>query len=202
MEEHLISPATMTKYCILVKFKWAVGKKERRSAVRIRSDKGTNYNCPVDAMEWEYYHKTTYALGWTYQGWSSDSTLTVTCNQEHTTETTERVIPMITSTHISDTPPLTTPKSTDSFPRSVIIGGSVGGGVAFLFLVVIVSLCMLRKWKSRQSNPGNIDNNPVYGVYSDVYKESEIYDKNAYYAAADVEDGGTTMIRDNNSNYE
>ena len=71
-----------------------------------------------------------------------------------------------------------------------------------MFLVVIVALCMWRKWKSRQSNPGNIDNNPVYGVYSDVYEESEIYDRNAYYAAADVEDGGTTMIRDNNSNYE
>ena len=81
------------------------------------------------------------------------------------------------------------------------LGVGIGGGVAALFLVVLVAFCVRRGCKSHSSELED-DNNPVYGVYGEVYEESEIYDTNAYYGVGEVEETGSTMVRDNNSQYE
>ena len=169
---------------------WRAGTKET-TRIGIKSDRGKHYACPSDAKDWQYFYKYKYET-WTSSGWVDDSTLAVTCNQEQPTATTAR------ATLSSST---TTSTTTDSVPKLVIIGASVGGGVSVLLLVVII-VCVQRNWKSRQSGQNDVDDNPVYGVYADVYEETEIYDRNAYYAATDMEDSGTTMIRDNNSEYE
>ena len=164
---------------------WSVGEQERSEYIRIKSGKCTRYVCPSDAKNWEYFH---YKDG--PDSWRADSTLTVTCNQE------------LTAARATATPPINTSKTTDSVPKTLVIGGSVGGGICLLFVIIIIAFCVWRYWKSRQSNQEDIDNNPVYGVYGDVYEEIQIYDRNAYYATTETEDTGTTMIRDNNSQYE
>ena len=99
-------------------------------------------------------------------------------------------------------------KNIERVPKLVTIIGSVCACVGFLFLVVITVFCIRKMWKSRppnmQSNQEIVDANPVYGVYGDVYEETEIYDRNAYYASSDsdAEETVTTMIRDNNPDYE
>ena len=157
---------------------WRVGK-PRGGYVGIISEKCTEYICPSDVKKWTYYYKDNYGQ----EIWDVDSTLTVTCNQEQTNDTTAQ-------------------STTEGVSKTVIIGSSIGGGAGFLIIVGIFAFCAWRIWKSRQSDPENLDDNPVYGVYGDVYKECEIYDRNAYYAATDMEDTDTTMIRDNNSEYE
>ena len=81
------------------------------------------------------------------------------------------------------------------------LGIGIGGGVAALFLFVIIAFCVRRMYNS--SSPEVEDDiNPVYGVYGEVYEESEMYDTNAYYGVGDIEEARSTMIRDNNPEYE
>ena len=42
----------------------------------------------------------------------------------------------------------------------------------------------------------------MYGIYSDIYQPTEVEDTNANYAAPDLEEIGTTMVRDINPLYE
>ena len=49
---------------------------------------------------------------------------------------------------------------------------------------------------------GSDDINPVYGENCEVDEETEIYNTKAYYGVDDVEEGGSTMISDNNLEYE
>ena len=81
------------------------------------------------------------------------------------------------------------------------LGVGVGGGVGAIFLVLIIAFCVRKKCQSSSSQVED-DNNPVYGDYGEVYEESEIYDTNAYYGVGEAEETGSTMIRDNNPEYE
>ena len=149
-----------------------------------------------------------------YQYWIVDSTLTVTCDQELTNESTAKAAV----------------KKVESAQELLTIVGSVCASLAFLFLIGILVFCVRKMWKSRlpsrQSNQENVDAhphggltqliacfldarttntvNPDYGVYGEVYEETEIYKRNAHYASSDpdMEDTVTTVIRDNNPEYE
>ena len=58
------------------------------------------------------------------------------------------------------------------------------------------------KSKKTSNSVTKEDFNPVYGDYFNIYQPTEIYDRNPDYAAADMEETGVTVIRDNNPDYE
>ena len=42
------------------------------------------------------------------------------------------------------------------------------------------------------------DFDPDYGVYSEIYKPSEIYNRNSAYTTGDLKETDATIIKDNN----
>ena len=71
----------------------------------------------------------------------------------------------------------------------------VAGALLFVF---IAACCTVKMYTSVIKE----DFNPVYGDYSDIYHPTEIYNRNPDYSAADIEETGATIIRDNNPHYE
>ena len=68
---------------------------------------------------------------------------------------------------------------------NIAIGFRVGGAL----LVLMCALGLVFWWYQRQTSDaevqGNEDENPVYGLYSDIYHASEVYDRNVYYGGED-----------------
>ena len=79
-----------------------------------------------------------------------------------------------------------------------VIGGSV---VGISFICFVTTFCVYRKCKSTELKNTDIDLNPVYGDYSEVYQETEITDANAEYGALDLEGVGCSRVTDLNSVY-
>ena len=77
-------------------------------------------------------------------------------------------------------------------------------GVAFLLLLIVLVFCTLRKHKKKnqtEAEGGDVDANPVYGLYEcDPDPQAEVEDTNDYYDSMYEE--GTAVTRDNNSMYE
>ena len=76
-------------------------------------------------------------------------------------------------------------------------------GVAVLLLLIALVFCTLRKHKKKNQTEaeGDVDANPVYGLYEcDPDPQAEVEDTNDYYDSMYEE--GTAVTRDNNSMYE
>ena len=80
----------------------------------------------------------------------------------------------------------------------LIIGGSALGISLICF---VTAFCVYRKCKSAELKDTDVDLNPVYGDYSEVYQETEITDTNADYGAPDLEGVGCSLVTDLNSVY-
>ena len=86
-------------------------------------------------------------------------------------------------------------------PKEAYIGGCL---FVALLLIVLFGCAFWSKYTPRDTTfeDDQIDDNPVYMYdYSDLDKNNEIYDTNAYYAATDVREG-TTLVTDLNPEYE
>ena len=151
--------------------------------------------CPIH-INWQYFCWSCRP-----QNWVKDSTILVKCEKENF-----RITKETTSAKSGEA---------EGSQTKVIIGG-VGGGFIFIVVILVLGYCL---WKSRKKGlkwriiPSiwttranvQVDDNPVYmDDYADPYTDNEIYDRNAYYAAEDMEDAAvvSTMARDQNPEYE
>lgn len=67
----------------------------------------------------------------------------------------------------------------------VVVGGSLGA----LFIIAVGSValfvfCKRRRARKLAENVEDVDMNPVYGEYAEVYVETEVEDTNDYYASS------------------
>ena len=77
--------------------------------------------------------------------------------------------------------------------------------VLVFLLIVVILLCIFkqRRTRKRVTRVTKPEENPMYGIYSDVYARVEVEDSNTYYSSSDYEAGtGTGRIADNNPDYE
>ena len=84
-----------------------------------------------------------------------------------------------------------------------LTAGISAGGVAFIVILAALVFCTLRKHKKKNQTEaeGDVDANPVYGLYEcDPDPQAEVEDTNDYYDSMYEE--GTAVTRDNNSMYE
>ena len=70
-----------------------------------------------------------------------------------------------------------------------------------LIVISIVAFLLHRNCHSTALKDTDVDDNPVYGHYSEVYQETTIYDTNPCYGAAEMEEVGCCRITDLNSVY-
>ena len=61
--------------------------------------------------------------------------------------------------------------------RAILIFTAVGSVALFVF-------CKRRKARKLAENTEDVDMNPVYGEYAEVYVETEVEDTNDYYASS------------------
>ena len=90
-------------------------------------------------------------------------------------------------------------------PTNSIIIGCVGGGLLFLAITAAIVFCLFKSRGNDADNTGRVDENPVYmDDYADPDSDNEVYDRNAYYAAGDMEEVAevSTVARDLNPDYE
>ena len=81
--------------------------------------------------------------------------------------------------------------------------GIGAGGVAFIVVLAVLVFCTLKRYKKKNQTEaeGDVDANPVYGLYEcDPDPQAEVEDTNDYYDSMYEE--GTAVTRDNNSMYE
>ena len=160
-----------------------------REAVISRSD------CPIH-IQWEYH-----CWNCNPAKWLKDSTILVKCENNHTTRI-NTTTPTSTTTTIPQK--ITPVKSLKGLLTKEIIGGA-GGGLLFMLIAVSLLYCL---WKSSRNDPEDneqVDDNPIYmDDYEDPDSDNEIYDRNAYYAAEDMEEVAeiSTVARDLNPDYE
>ena len=170
---------------------WNVYKIEAASKLpRVREAIFSRAACPIH-INWQYWCWSCRP-----QNWVRDSTILVNCEKEN--------IPSITQSTTQSTEETTSVKSLGG-PKTKVIIGSVGCGLLFM---VVTSGLVFWLWKNRSNDPENddqVDENPVYmDNYADPDTNNEIYDRNAYYAAEDMEELAeiSTVARDLNPDYE
>ena len=91
-----------------------------------------------------------------------------------------------------------------SIQPGVAIAVSILGFLLLLLLIVIL-LCIFkqRRTRKRAARVTKPEENPMYGIYSDVDARMEVEDTNTYYSSSDYEAGtGTSRTTDNNPDYE
>ena len=146
--------------------------------------------CPIHT-NWQYHCWSCRP-----QTWVKDSTILVNCEKVN--------IPSTTQSTTQPTEETISVKSLEG-PKTKVIIGSVGGGLLFMGLT---SGLVFWLWKYRDNDPENddqVDENPVYmDNYEDPDTNNEIYDRNAYYAAEDMEERAeiSTVAQDLNPEYE
>ena len=146
-------------------------------------------HCPSEATGWQYWNR-----GW----WVTDQSLNITCLPE-----TKTIATVLSNENTTSVLRNATTEDLQSITRNVIIGSSVGGGLAFLAVIVCCMFCLFKRRRAHIESDNNVDKNPVYMYdYADPDEDNEIYDTNAYYGVTDVDTEGSTVATDLNPDYE
>ena len=85
----------------------------------------------------------------------------------------------------------------------VAIAVSILGFLLLLLIIILLCIFKQRRTRKRAARVTKPEENPMYGIYSDIDPRMEVEDTNAYYSSSDYEAGtGTSRTTDNNPDYE